>query len=73
MPKLSSPVVLICLVIVMSCLSFVSGHEHAFDVFSEENQSKPIDGILWLHVVIQGLVWGFMFPIGMVLGLVRFV
>lgn len=50
----------------------VRAHEHHNDdALSEENLEKPIDMLLWLHILVQILTWGFMFPIGMVLGLSR--
>ncbi|KAJ3514156.1 hypothetical protein NLJ89_g2530 [Agrocybe chaxingu] len=48
----------------------VVAHEH-HDEVSDEEASKPVDTILWLHMFLQALVWGIMFPIGMVLGLTR--
>lgn len=44
---------------------------HNDEAISDENLTKPIDAILWLHILVQVLTWGFMFPIGMVLGLAR--
>jgi hypothetical protein len=38
---------------------------------SPEKVTAPIDWILWVHIVLQGAVWGILFPIGMVLGLAR--
>ena len=31
----------------------------------------PIDSTLWIHILLQSLAWGILFPLGMVLGLVR--
>ncbi|TFY56841.1 hypothetical protein EVJ58_g7391 [Rhodofomes roseus] len=45
-------------------------HEH-HDELTEEQSSAPIDAILWLHICVQALVWGVLFPTGMVLGLSR--
>ncbi|KAI9570866.1 hypothetical protein HD554DRAFT_278206 [Boletus coccyginus] len=45
-------------------------HEHHDDV-SEEQLHAPLDAILFLHMGLQALVWGVLFPIGMVLGLSR--
>jgi hypothetical protein len=47
---------------------WVLAHEH-HDKPSEEEAQAPIDSILWIHMALQTLVWGIMFPIGMVLGL----
>ncbi|KAF8323202.1 hypothetical protein DL93DRAFT_2128685 [Clavulina sp. PMI_390] len=52
--------------------SCARAHDHHDDeVMSEENLAKPIDTILWMHVLVQIIAWGFMFPIGMVLGLAK--
>ena len=45
-------------------------HEHE-DEISEEEANAPVDAILWIHMFLQVAVWGFLFPIGMVLGLSR--
>ncbi|TKA70235.1 hypothetical protein B0A55_06882 [Friedmanniomyces simplex] len=33
--------------------------------------ADPLDAILWIHILLQCLAWGILFPTGMVLGLVR--
>ncbi|KAL1957650.1 hypothetical protein VTO42DRAFT_5627 [Malbranchea cinnamomea] len=33
--------------------------------------SDPIDAILWLHILLMGVTFGLIFPLGMVLGIVR--
>jgi hypothetical protein len=43
-------------------------HEH-HDEVSEVESNLPIDTILWMHIFLQGTVWGVLFPIGMVLGI----
>jgi hypothetical protein len=48
----------------------VLAHEHQDDV-SEEELNAPVDAILWIHMFLQAAVWGFLFPVGMVLGLSR--
>ena len=58
------PVLLFCLA------ATVLAHEHDDDV-SEEDLNAPVDAILWIHMFLQATVWGFVFPIGMVLGLTR--
>ena len=45
-------------------------HEH-HDEITEEEANAPVDAILWIHMLLQAVVWGFLFPIGMVLGLSR--
>ncbi|KAJ6013002.1 hypothetical protein N7499_012396 [Penicillium canescens] len=45
------------------------GHEA---VPQGESVSKdPIDGILWTHMILMGFAFGIVFPLGMVLGIVR--
>lgn len=46
------------------------GHDHGHEL-PDDNDHKPIDTILWIHIFLQALVWGVLFPIGMVLGLSR--
>ncbi|KAE9398925.1 hypothetical protein BT96DRAFT_976204 [Gymnopus androsaceus JB14] len=31
------------------------------DEWTEENASKPVDSILWIHIFLQGLLWGILF------------
>lgn len=57
--------------VVASVLSVTYAHDHNDEAMSEENLEKPIDTILWLHILVQIITWGFMFPIGMVLGLAK--
>lgn len=49
----------------------VHGHSHNDDELTEEELHAPIDSILWIHMALQAIVWGIVFPIGMVLGLNR--
>ncbi|KAG8787976.1 hypothetical protein FRC12_015038 [Ceratobasidium sp. 428] len=44
------------------------GHPHHGD---GGNSEAPIDTILWLHILIQLVVWGGIFGVGMVLGITR--
>ncbi|KAL9640153.1 MAG: hypothetical protein Q9164_000421 [Protoblastenia rupestris] len=48
-------------------------HEHHSDEIPEGQavSAKPIDTILWIHILIQILAFGIVFPTGMVLGIVR--
>jgi hypothetical protein len=48
----------------------VSAHPHHGDGGDPE---APIDAILWLHILVQLVVWGGMFGVGMVLGITRYV
>jgi hypothetical protein len=39
---------------------------------SEESVADdPVDSVLWIHIFVQTLVWGILFPTGMVLGITR--
>ena len=60
------------LTVLLFCLAATPAlaHEHDDDV-SGEDANAPVDGILWIHMFLQAAVWGFLFPIGMVLGLSR--
>jgi uncharacterized membrane protein YedE/YeeE len=48
----------------------VLAHEHHAEL-TEEQLHAPVDAILWIHIALQAIVWGVIFPIGMVLGLTR--
>ncbi|KIN97091.1 hypothetical protein M404DRAFT_921896 [Pisolithus tinctorius Marx 270] len=50
--------------------SVVYGHKHEGNL-TEEELHAPIDSILWMHMALQAVVWGIIFPIGMVFGLSR--
>lgn len=54
----------------VSLFNVVTAHEHHNEV-SHEEASAPVDMILWLHILLQALVWGILFPVGMVLGITR--
>lgn len=48
------------------------GHSHdAALIETPANLSAPIDTLLRLHIISETLIWGIVFPIGMVLGLSR--
>ncbi|KAG2364649.1 hypothetical protein BDR07DRAFT_1607986 [Suillus spraguei] len=49
----------------------VLAHEHHGADLTEEQLNAPVDAILWIHIALQAIVWGFIFPVGMVLGLAR--
>ncbi|KAJ3717754.1 hypothetical protein C8R42DRAFT_676524 [Lentinula raphanica] len=51
-------------------LGSVAAHSHA-DKLDEENAAKPVDSILWIHIFLQALIWGILFPAGMVFGITR--
>ena len=45
------------------------GHEAIPE--GEAISSEPMDTTLWVHILLQTLAWGIIFPTGMVLGLVK--
>lgn len=55
---------------ILFLVASVLGHEH-HDELTEEEETAPVDTILWLHILLQAAVWGILFPTGMVLGLSR--
>ena len=48
----------------------VVGHEHRGQPTQEE-LNAPVDAILWMHIFLQVTVWGVLFPVGMILGMIR--
>lgn len=48
----------------------VTAHDHHNDKIEEGHaiSADPIDSILWIHILIQSMAWGIIFPLGMVLG-----
>ena len=60
----------LCLLLVAAQSISAYAHAHDDDA-SEEQLNAPLDAILVLHIAVQALVWGVLFPIGMVLGLTR--
>lgn len=52
-------------------ISSVYGHKHHDEDLTEEELHAPIDSILWMHMTLQVIVWGVIFPVGMVFGLTR--
>lgn len=55
------------------CLAtVVLAHDHHdMESIPPEKALAQMDRILWMHIVLQGVVWGVLFPIGMVLGLTK--
>ncbi|OTA99430.1 hypothetical protein M426DRAFT_325140 [Hypoxylon sp. CI-4A] len=54
-------------------LPMSDAHDHSSSKI-EEGQAislDPIDTTLWIHIFIQTFAWGIVFPIGMVLGIVK--
>lgn len=56
------------------CLALITtvvlAHPH-HDEVSDEDAQAPVDAILWIHMALQAIVWGVLFPTGMVLGITR--
>lgn len=59
--------------VLLSAATTVNAHEHHMDKIEEGQvvSSDPIDSILWIHILIQAVAWGVLFPTGMVLGMIR--
>ncbi|KAK0188486.1 hypothetical protein F5146DRAFT_1055455 [Armillaria mellea] len=51
-----------------SCLVYAHSHH---DHLTDEQKNAPVDAILWIHMALQAMVWGLLFPAGMVLGITR--
>ncbi|PLB36003.1 Ytp1 family protein [Aspergillus candidus] len=45
------------------------GHENVPE--GEAISLEPIDSTLWIHIILMGFAFGILFPLGMVLGIVR--
>ncbi|KAI1371383.1 hypothetical protein F4677DRAFT_450500 [Hypoxylon crocopeplum] len=61
------------LLLALAALPMASAHDHS-STHIEEGQTisvDPIDTTLWVHIFIQMLAWGVIFPFGMVLGMVK--
>ncbi|EDU40483.1 Ytp1 multi-domain protein [Pyrenophora tritici-repentis] len=61
------------LVALLLCITTTTAHEHHMDNIKQGNvvSDDPMDSILWIHILIQTLAWGLIFPTGMVLGIIR--
>lgn len=60
----------VLLPLIFTWIAPVLAHEHHAEL-TEEQLHAPVDPILWIHITLQAIVWGVIFPIGMVLGLTR--
>ncbi|KAI1171917.1 hypothetical protein F4777DRAFT_593361 [Nemania sp. FL0916] len=61
------------LLLVAAVLPVAFAHEHD-ESYIQEGQAisaAPIDTTLWIHIFIQMAAWGLIFPLGMVLGMVK--
>ncbi|KAI9687490.1 MAG: hypothetical protein M1822_002100 [Bathelium mastoideum] len=57
--------------LVTSYWSLDGGDSWDSSVAGEGISPDPIDSILWAHILMQIFAWGVLFPIGMVLGIIR--
>ena len=57
--------------LVLVAAQFMPTYAHEHHEATEEQLHAPLDTILYLHMGLQVLVWGVLFPIGMVFGLSR--
>ncbi|EFX02184.1 integral membrane protein [Grosmannia clavigera kw1407] len=50
-----------------------AAHDHQANVIPEGQTTtqEPIDATLWVHILLMTFVWGIMFPVGMVLGIIK--
>lgn len=79
MPALSTPqqgaakLLLPAILLSLSSGVLVAAHEHEEDGIPEGKfiSSDPLDNILWIHIFAMILSFGIIFPLGMVLGIVR--
>ncbi|KAI1138476.1 hypothetical protein F5Y05DRAFT_384197 [Hypoxylon sp. FL0543] len=61
------------LLLALAALPMASAHDHS-STHIEEGQAisvEPIDTTLWVHIFVQMFAWGVIFPLGMVLGIVK--
>ncbi|KAK5636052.1 hypothetical protein RRF57_011765 [Xylaria bambusicola] len=59
--------------LVSAALPMVSAHDHDSSHIEDGMaiSTEPIDTTLWIHIFIQMAAWGVIFPVGMVLGIVK--
>ncbi|KAI2463820.1 hypothetical protein F4781DRAFT_415324 [Annulohypoxylon bovei var. microspora] len=68
-----SPLPSFLLALGLAVLPMASAHDHSSSHI-EEGQTisvDPIDTTLWIHIFVQMFAWGVIFPLGMVLGIVK--
>ncbi|KAH8164412.1 hypothetical protein CIB48_g3841 [Xylaria polymorpha] len=61
------------LFLVAAALPMADGHDHDSSHIEDGKAISvdPIDTTLWIHIFIQMAAWGVIFPLGMVLGMVK--
>ena len=60
-----------CLLLGAAAAALVYAHGGHSSVNIEEEKKKPVSAALWTHIAFEALAWLVLFPLGMVLGLVR--
>lgn len=61
----------VLLALALALVVVVDAHGDHSHVPSETEQKAPVDVWLWLHIAIEATAWVVLFPLAMVLGLVR--
>ncbi|KAI0167629.1 hypothetical protein BJ166DRAFT_590136 [Pestalotiopsis sp. NC0098] len=71
--SLPSSVKLSTALLLAATIPMASGHDHDSSEIPEGEtiSAEPLDTILWIHIFVQMLAWGIIFPVGMVLGIVK--
>ncbi|KAI0205311.1 hypothetical protein F4808DRAFT_456304 [Astrocystis sublimbata] len=61
------------LLVACATLPMADAHDHDSSHIEEGNtiSMDPIDTTLWIHIFIQMAAWGVIFPVGMILGMVK--
>ncbi|KAK6075450.1 integral membrane protein [Seiridium cupressi] len=69
LPSVTIPTTLLLAAII----PMASGHDHDSSHIEEGEaiSAEPLDTTLWIHIFIQMLAWGIIFPVGMVLGIAK--
>ncbi|KAJ3162122.1 hypothetical protein HDU86_005820 [Geranomyces michiganensis] len=62
--------------VVVSLSTPAAAHEHPGEASAPASaqellDAEPIDSILWLHIAVQFIAWGLLYPLGMIFGLTR--
>ncbi|KAI8824009.1 uncharacterized protein EV422DRAFT_549968 [Fimicolochytrium jonesii] len=69
----SIPLLLLTTTVLLLLLppAFAHSHPDPSTLDPAQQANTPIDNILYLHMMVQVIAWGGLFPLGMVLGIVR--
>jgi hypothetical protein len=66
--RLDGAVVKLLAIVAFAAVAFAHEHDESEIPEGEAVSAEPLDTILWVHIMIQILAWGIIFPTGMVLG-----